>query len=306
MSTKEIYDALNELDLDKLKADAEADIRAGKRAKRGNAVAILNTLKGMERNNIKPSDFMISKVPIIPPKYRPFSAAGETIIVGDANTLYKDLYDIKAAYDDEKEIFGEENSGESRLALYDAVSALYGYADPVKAKSKSKDIRGFLKHIVGRTAKQSMVQMKMFSKTQDNTGRSTVAVNPDLGIDEIELPYDMAFTMYAPYIQRRLKRKGIKDAAALKHVKDRTPEAKMALEQEVVERPVIYSRAPAWHAFSLNAGKVKLIDGSAIRVNPYITTGMGMDFDGNCVIGSSKLVLRIAKGSDAWKQIMGD
>ena len=104
----------------------------------------------------------------------------------------------------------------------------------------------------------------MIAKTMDNVGRSTVVVNPELGIDEIELPTDIAFTMYAPYIQRRLKRMGMKDADAVRAVKDRTDYALHALKAELKVRPVIYSRAPAWHKFSINAGNVVLTDGDAI------------------------------------------
>jgi DNA-directed RNA polymerase subunit A' len=123
----------------------------------------------------------------------------------------------------------------------------------------------------------------MIAKTMDGVGRSTVVVNPELGIDDIEIPTDMAFTMYAPYIQRRLKRMGMSDADALKAVRDQTDYAKRALETELKERPVIYSRAPAWHKFSINAGNVKLTEGSAIGTNPYVAAGMGMDYDGDTI-----------------------
>lgn len=123
----------------------------------------------------------------------------------------------------------------------------------------------------------------MLAKTMDNVGRSTVIVNPELGIDDIELPYDIAFTMYAPYVQKWMRQMGMTDSDALKALRDRTPYARHALEEVVKTRPVIYSRAPAWHGFSINAGNVHLIEGDAIGTNPYVTTGMGMDFDGDTI-----------------------
>lgn len=121
------------------------------------------------------------------------------------------MFDVKKAYDEEREIFGEKNAGDARLNLYDAVKSVYGYGDPVKEKTRQKDIKGFLKKLVGKTSKQSYFQSKMLAKTMDNVGRSTVVVNPELGIDEIEIPVDMAFSMYSPYVQRRLKRFGLSD-----------------------------------------------------------------------------------------------
>lgn len=276
-----ILHALGQIDADKIEAEAKADLATHKRSLRSNAVKKLRIVEGLRRNSISPSDFMITKVPVLPAKYRPFAAQGGTLIPGDANVLYKDLFDVKEAHDEERKMFGDKLAGQSRLALYDAVKAVYGYGDPVKPKTRSKDVTGFLKKITGTTAKHSFFQQKMISKTMDNVGRSTIVVNPDYSIDDIGVPKDMAFTMYAPYIQRRLKRMGYSDAEALRHTKERTQAAEHALEKEMEVRPVLSSRAPAWHAFSIVAQKPKLIDGDAIAINPYITTGLNADFDGD-------------------------
>lgn len=304
-----IAHALSTISVDDIEKRAKEDLATGKKTKRSGAVALLNIAKGMRRNNITPQDYMISAVPVVPPKYRPFAAQGDSLIPGDANVLYKDLFDIRDAYNEEREIFGDENVGQSRLALYDAVRATYGYGDPVKPKTKAKEVKGFLKKIVGTTAKHSYVQSKMLAKTQDNVGRSTITVNPELGIDEIELPEEMAFTMYAPYIQRRLKQLGMTDAEALKQTKDRTDYAKYALSRVLEERPVVYSRAPAWHKFSVLGAKAKVHDGKEIRTNPYVAAGLGADYDGDhvnaCVITSyDKEALRNSLNKEEYDNLM--
>lgn len=278
-----ILHALNSLNIEEIEKEAYEQLKTGKKTKRSNAVKTLNIIKGLRRNNMTPDEFMINYVPVIPPKFRPFASQGDNLIAGDANILYKDLFDQIDAYKQEKEVFGEENSGQGRLDLYDSLKALYGYGDPQKAKTKSKEVKGFLKQLTGKTSKQSIFQSKMIAKTMDSVGRSTVIVNPDLGIDDIEMPYDIAFTMYAPYIQRRLKQLGMSDIDAVKAVRDKNDMAKRALQEEVKVRPVIYSRAPAWHSLSINAGKVKLIDGDAIGTNPFVAKGMGMDYDGDTI-----------------------
>lgn len=301
--------ALQQLTVEDIEKRAKEDLATGKKTKRSNAVALLNIAKGMRRNKLTPADYMIHAVPVIPPKYRPFAAQGDSLIPGDANVLYKDLFDIRDAYEEEREVFGDENVGQSRLALYDAIKSVYGYGDPVKPKTKAKDVKGFLKKIVGTTAKHSFFQSKMLAKTQDNVGRSTITVNPELGIDEIELPEEMAFTMYAPYVQRRLKQLGLSDADALKQTKDRTDYAKHALNQVLEERPVVYSRAPAWHAHSVLAGKAKVHDGKEIRTNPYVAAGLGADYDGDlvnaCIVVSyDKEELRNSLNNEEYDKLM--
>lgn len=285
--------ALENIDLDEVEKNARETLKNGKRTKRSVAVQTLRIVEGMRRNGQTPSDYMISKVPVIPPQFRPFAAAGGTFIPGDANILYKDFFDLRDAHEEERKMFGDENAGRSRLDLYDGVRSVYGYGEAVKAKTKAKEVKGFLEKLTGATSKFSYFQRRLLSKNQDNTGRSTIIAAPELGIDEIGIPKDMAFTMYAPYIQRRLKQSGMRDAEALKHVKERTPEALRALEKEVEVRPVMYSRAPAWHKHSIVAGKPKLIDGDAIATNVYVMGGMSGDFDGNCIIGNSKLLVQL-------------
>ena len=147
----------------------------------------------------------------------------------------------------------------------------------------------------GIVSGNSTVQRKLISKTQDTVGRGVITVNPDLKLDEIGIPRNMAWSMYAPYIQRRLVQHGMSRTDALKEVVGRTDMAHKALERETKERPVIYSRSPAWHKFSAIAGHPKLIDGDAIAVNPLCTSSMNADFDGNCVTGASIIVIQIKR-----------
>lgn len=276
-----ILHALKNMTVEEIEERAQKELTTGKKTKRNGAVQLLNIAKGMRRNNLKPEDYMISAVPVIPPKYRPIAAQGDSIIPGDANVLYKDLIDIRDAYNEENELLGDKYSGQSRLALYDAIKSVYGYGEAVKPKTRSKDVQGFLKKIVGRTAKTGFVQSKMLAKTQDNVGRSTITVDPELNIDEISIPKDMAYTMYAPYIQSQLKKIGLSDSEALRHVRDRSEMADKALSIVMHQRPVLYSRAPAWHKHSVLAGIPRIHDGDEIRTNPYVAAGLGADYDGD-------------------------
>lgn len=288
-----ILEALRGLDLDKLEQEAQEGIRSGTKTARAGYVKRLNAIKGLRRTGVAPAELMVTSIPVIPPKFRPFAQQGDTLIAGDANILYKDFIEQNDAFKQERDMFGDTNAGQGRLDLYDTAKALYGYGDPVKEKTRQKDIRGFLKKIVGRTSKTGYFQSRMISKTQDSVGRSTIIVDPELGMDEIGLPRDMAMTMYAPHVQRRLRQTGMADSDALKAVRDRAPVAMNALEREVEVRPVVYSRAPAWYQHNIIGGNVKLVDGDAISISPAVTSGLSADFDGNCITGRSEVVVKI-------------
>lgn len=273
--------ALSHIDPEQVEREARETLRTGKKSKRAEAVKLLRITEGLKRNNQTPSDFMIHAVPVIPTQYRPFAAQGDTLIPGDENVLYKDTLDIINAYKDEAKMFGAKNAGQARLAMYDSVRSLYGYGDPVKAKTRSKGIEGYLRKVVGRTAKFSYASRRLFSRTQDNVGRSTITVDPDLNMDQIGLPRDLAYPMYAPYIQRRLKGKGFTDAEALRHTRERTADAERALKEVMADRPVLYSRAPSWWRGSLHGAFAQLIDGDGIAMPPAPMASLAGDFDGD-------------------------
>lgn len=289
-----ILHALQNLDLEKLRADSMDVVHRKLKSKRPAAVQILGYLEGLKRAEIQPHQLMITRVPVLPPHFRPFTAAGETFIPGDANELYRDLVNVRSVYEQMRERLGEEGARPARLNLYDAMSAVYGFGEPVSPKTRERGVTGFLKTLTGTSPKFSVVQRNLLSKDVDYVGRGTVGVDPELGMDEIGIPDEMAWKLYAPFIQRRLVRAGMSPEQAVKQIKDRTKEAERMLDGEMGERPVMYSRAPAWHKFNFVAGRPKRRPGNTIMTNPFITTGMNLDYDGDC----GRFVLRIKRNME--------
>jgi len=294
--------ALSKINLDDTEKFHRDMITNGPKSKRTKSVQALNAIEGLRRNNLKPQQLLINSVPVIPPTFRPFSVLGDTFVPGDANELYRDLFLYRDAYKEAHDIFGDVGTSKAKVDLYDTVKALYGYGTPIAPKTAQRGVSGFLKQITGTSPKYSFFQRKLLSKTQDSVARGTISINPELSMDEIGVPEEMAWTMYAPYIQRRLVRAGLSPKSALTNLRDRTDQAKRALEKEMEERPVIYSRAPSWHKFNVIAGRPKFIEGSTIAVNPMITTGMNADFDGDAMnlhVPSQKAAV-----DEAWNTLM--
>lgn len=278
-----IAHALDRLDTNELENAMKEIIRTRKTTKRPRAVDVLNTLEGLRRNKMKPGDLLISSVPVVPAQFRPFSVIGDTFTPGDANELYRDLFKVRDAYSEARQELGDEGAREARLHLYDAVKAVYGYRDPVEPKTLQRGVSGFLQKVTGVNPKYSYVSRQLLAKPMDTVGRSVVGIDPDLGMDEVGIPREMAFKMYAPYIQSRLVQGGMSPADAVRAIRDRASAAHNALDREIKVRPCVYSRAPSWHRFSTVAGHPKLVDGDTIMLNPYITAGMNADFDGDAV-----------------------
>ena len=274
--------ALQNLDLDAKEQEALSVVRRKLKSKRPEATKVLGYIDGLRRMGYKPHELMLTRVPVIPAQFRPYSSVGDTFVPGDVNELYRDLINLNEVH---RELEGKLGKGAAfnKLNVYDAVSALYGFGDPTSPKTRERGISGFLKQVVGVNPKFSYVQRRLLSKDQDYVARGVIGVDPDLGLDEIGVPESTLWTLYAPYLQRSLVRSGMTPEQALRAIRDKAEPASRALNLELCERPVIYSRAPSWHKFNVIAGYPKRIQGDMIRVNPLVTTGLNADFDGDTI-----------------------
>lgn len=273
--------ALSKINLDELEEEQRQVISSKKKTARPRAVRLLGIIAGLRKNQVAASELMLKSVPVIPPKFRPFSITGDTFLPGDANEHYRDLLEYRRLYQKTEESLGREGSGEVYGDLVKAVTATYGFGESPNPKTNARGVKGFFQAVTGTSPKTGFFQSKMLSKPVDTVGRGVVIPDADYDMNEIGIPKEQAWKLYGSYIQRRLVRSGLSPAAALKHVKDRTPQALKALESELVVRPVVITRSPAWHKFNVVGANPRLVDGDAIRVNTWITDGMTMDFDGD-------------------------
>lgn len=273
--------ALSKINLDELEEEQRQVIKSKKKTARPRAVRLLGIIAGLRKNEVGANELMLKSVPVIPPKFRPFSVTGDTFLPGDANEHYRDLLEYRRLYQKTEEALGREGSGEVYGDLMKAVRATYGFGDSPNPKTHARGVKGFFQVVTGTSPKTGFFQSKMLSKPVDTVARGVVIPDADYDMNEIGIPREQAWKLYGSYIQRRLVRSGIAPASALKHVKDRTPQALKALESEMEARPVVITRSPAWHKFNVQGVNPKLVDGDAIRVNTWITDGMTMDFDGD-------------------------
>lgn len=277
-----ILHALENLDLDAKQAEATGIVKRKLKSKRPEAVKVLGYIDGLKRMGYKPSELMLTRVPVIPPQFRPYSVAGDTFVPGDVNELYRDLINLSSVH---RELEGKLGAGAAfnKLNVYDAVSALYGFGDPTSAKTRERGVSGFLKKVTGTNPKFSFIQRRLLSKDQDYVARGVIGVDPELGLDQIGIPDNVLWTLYSPYLQRDLVRSGMSAEQALRSIRDRTEAASRMLDREITQRPVVYSRAPSWHKFNVIAGYPRRTPGDMIRVNPLVTTGLNADFDGDTI-----------------------
>lgn len=276
-----IRDMLANVNTDKMIEQARYDIKNKRGATRDNAVKVLGYLTSAKKMNVAPADWMISKVPVLPPAFRGIAKMGDTALVPDANELYKELLESKHNYALLKSALPDSALTEERLGIYRAVKAAFGLGDSITTEGQAKNLKGPIRQVLGTIPKFGQYQSKVISKNQDLTGRSVTVPDKNLDMDQVGLPEDMAWTMYKPFVTRGLTQRGYDALTAAKMIEDRTPAARHILEDVMKVKPVLMDRAPTWHKFNIMAFKPFIVEGHEIKVSPLIDSGFTMDHDGD-------------------------
>lgn len=279
--------------LDKINVETKrADLKTQTKTLRGSnldsAVKQIKYLDALKKQGLKPGEaYVLSKIPVIPPIMRPVIPGPRgDVLVNDANYLYRDLMLANAKLKTAKEELGTpEAIARSRTHLHDATAALFGLKEPVSPQNSARGVKGFLSMIAGTSSpKYGFFQGKLIKRQLDLSGRSTIAPDTNLAMDEIGIPDEMLWTMFEPFVIGRLVRKGYEATRAKQMVKDRAPAARTELLLEAKERPVIYNRAPSLHRYNLIAAYPKTIPGQTIRLPATWSEPMlNADYDGDTV-----------------------
>lgn len=276
-----IKEALSKIDVDKRIEESKRGITTLRGQKRDDAIKQYRYLTAMKEQGLRPQDWMISKVPVIPPAFRPVSKMGDVALVSDMNELYKDIIENAKSFEELRKDVDDSGLTEERMNIYNSVKAAYGLGQPITPENAAKGVKGAIRQVIGDRPKTGQFQAKVLSKTVNGVARGVTVADPNYDMNTIGMPESMAWPAYKPYVMRALVRNGYPATTAIKMIADRTDTARHVLEEEMSRRPVIMDRAPTWHKFNFTAFYPKLVDGDKIVVSPLVDGAYNMDHDGD-------------------------
>ena len=287
MGATAIKKLLDEIDLDRLIEDLKKQEAEAKGQKEKKIQKRLKTLEGMQSAGIRPTDLMLTAIPVIPPDLRPMIALpGGRFATSDLNDLYrrvinrnnrlKKLLDLNAP-----EVICRN---EMRM-LQEAVDALIDNsaahgtrgANASNGRRKLKSLSDLLK------GKQGRFRQNLLGKRVDYSGRSVIVVGPELKLHECGLPKQMALELFKPFVISWLisneHANNIRSASRLIEAKETV--VWDALDEVIRGKYVLLNRAPSLHRLSVQAFQPRLIDGKAIKLHPLVASGFNADYDGD-------------------------
>jgi len=251
--------------------------------------------QAMDDRDLKPVDFMMTRVPVLPPRHRRVVEQGDRLVVPDLNYMYKRL--IQAVDDfGEAGDLGPEAVADARSQMVQAYRAVVGVTPPGDKDLQAKKVGGVLQQLLSKgSPKHGFTQRRVLGFNVDLSALGVAVPNPALKMNQVGIPEEYAWSVYGPFVIRQMVTGGRPAMAAARAVQNRSEDARAALAAVIRDRPVTINRAPTLHRYGISAFDPVLVAGRAIQVNPQVAGPFGLDYDGNCLDFDERLFLRFSK-----------
>ena len=294
-----IKDKLAKIDIPALIIQTRKEINSAPSSKRDHLIKKLRVAHSMKSAGVVPTDFMMNKVPVVPPKFRPILQRDGTMMVDDLNYLYRQVINSTKDYSRAKEAGAPDAIlKDIRNEIYTGYQSVVGMIETPNEKLAEKEVSGAMRLMLGKKGKEvkkNFIQRRLFGGDTDMTGLGVISPNPNLKLNQVGLPKKKALDLYKPYIIGNLVKKGVSAVEALEMVEKKTDRAFVALKEELEKRPVVINRAPTLHTYSMVSMNPVLVSGNTIDIPVGIESPFNADFDGNCCDYDTMINIRISK-----------
>jgi len=244
----------------------------------------LEVLDSFRKSKARPEWMIMRAIPVIPPDIRPIiQLDGGRFTTSEINDLYRRIIIRNERLKKVKLMQAPSIiiNNEKRM-LQEAVDALFDNdrkARPVTGKDK-RPLKSLTSTLKG---KQGRFRQNLLGKRVDYSGRSVIAIGPDLKMYQAGIPREMAMTLFKPFVIQWLQEREYADnvKAGERMILQNDPHIWEALEHVIQDRPVLLNRAPTLHRLGIQAFEPKIVKGKAIRLHPLVTNAFNADFDGD-------------------------
>ena len=275
---------LKQVDLDSEFEKVSKELKEAQGQRRSKLLKRLEAIEAFRSSENQPEWMILEALPVLPPDLRPMlQLDGGRFATSDLNDLYRRVITRNNRLKKLLEL-GTPSiivQNEKRM-LQEAVDAL------IDNGRRSKPITGAggralksLSHTL--KGKQGRFRQNLLGKRVDYSGRSVIAVGPDLKMYQCGIPREMALNLFKPFVINGLVRDQLAtNIKAAERLIDKMDDRIWPIVEEVIKQhPVLLNRAPTLHRLGIQAFEPKLVEGRAIRLHPLVTPAFNADFDGD-------------------------
>jgi DNA-directed RNA polymerase subunit beta' len=275
------------IDLEKETEKIAKEAKEAPPAMRKKVLRRLKLFQGMLKAGVRPEWMFMDVLPVLPPDLRPMvQLDGGRYASSDLNDLYRRVINRNNRLKYLQEIKAPPVivRNEKRM-LQEAVDALIDN-EMRKGVTTTATTGGkrLLKSLAAMLAgKQGRFRQNLLGKRVDYSGRSVIAVGPELHFSQCGLPKTLALEIFKPFVIKRILDKelafNIRGAARL--IEEKTPEVWAILEEIIKDKLVLLNRAPTLHRLGIQAFRPILTEGETIKLHPLVCESFNADFDGD-------------------------
>ena len=284
MGAEAILEILKKIDIDRQHQELLEHLRNASGEHRKKLSQRLRLVEALKLSGNKPEWMVLTVLPVLPPALRPIvQLDGGRFVISDLNDLYRRVINRNNRLRRLMKLGAPEViiRNEKRM-LQEAVDALIdnGRRGRVVTTGNNHILKSLASILKG---KQGRFRQNLLGKRVDYSGRSVIVVGPKLKLHQCGLPRHVALELFKPSVMHKLIESGYANnlKSARRQVERASPEVWDALDEVVVERPVLLNRAPTLHRLSIQAFEPVLIDGDAFQLHPLVCTAFNADFDGD-------------------------
>ena len=242
-----VLDLLERVDLEQDHKDVLESLKDAHGDKRKKLIKRLETIEAFRNSENQPEWMVLTILPVIPPDLRPMlQLDGGRFATSDLNDLYRRVITrnnrLRKLIDMGTPAIIVQN--EKRM-LQEAVDALIDNGRRSKAvtgaggralKSLSHSLKG----------KQGRFRQNLLGKRVDFSGRSVIAVGPDLKMFECGIPREMAIQLFKPFVINEIVYRGIASnpKSAEKLIERQDERVWDIVDDVIANHPVLLNRAP--------------------------------------------------------------
>jgi len=288
MGSEVLYDLLSSYDVQKEYTESLKKLNESKGEKRNKLLKKVRALEAFIKAKINPKWMVLTVLPVIPPDLRPVvQLPGGKFATSDLNDFYRRVINRNNRLKQLIDLGAPEIilRNEKRM-LQEAVDSLI---DLQKSRGKARSsgsiskVQKSLSDIL--RGKQGRFRQNLLGKRVDYSGRSTIIVGPELQLDQVGIPKEMAIELFKPFLLHEIIIRGLAPniKSAKNFLEKKEPVVYDILEEITKDHPILLNRAPTLHKLSILGFYPVLTDGHAIKLHPTVCAGYNADFDGDAM-----------------------
>lgn len=288
MGSEALYEILSSFDVQKEYTQSLKDLNESKGERRNKLLKKVRALEAFIKAKIDPKWMVLTVLPVIPPDLRPVvQLPGGKFATSDLNDFYRRVINRNNRLKQLIDLGAPEIilRNEKRM-LQEAVDSLIDLQKSrgrTRAAGATSKVQKSLSDIL--RGKQGRFRQNLLGKRVDYSGRSTIIVGPELKLDQVGLPKEMALELFKPFLLHEIIIRGLAPniKSAKNYLEKKEPVVYDILEQITKDHPVLLNRAPTLHKLSVLGFYPVLTDGHAIKLHPTVCAGYNADFDGDAM-----------------------